>query len=106
MLYEPDESVTVIFAFGRSRITVSFWPEVTPLPAAPGKRAVGKVCVPTAVNWPELTMGTIGGCPLFQLVKVPQSPLLSFIQTAGTKESFKYSISPWATSTSRLAVVL
>ena len=50
MLCVPVESVTVIFAFGRSSMTVSFEPEVGPLPAAPGNRGVGSVWVPIGVN--------------------------------------------------------
>ena len=41
MLCVPVERVTVMLAFGRSRMTVSFCPEVGPLPAAPGSRGVG-----------------------------------------------------------------
>ena len=41
MLCVPVERVTVMLAFGRSRMTVSFCPAVGPVPAAPGSRGVG-----------------------------------------------------------------
>src|SRR5438105_2320682 len=112
MLYEPLESVTVIFALGRSRITVSFTPEVIagPLPAVPGKRGTGSTPPHIAGYWPAAVYGAVGagspfawlpiGCPLFQFGIEPQSPLESFHQTAGTIKSFTFSISPWATSPS------
>ena len=50
MLYVPLESVTVIFALGRSRMTVSFTPDVIagPLPAVPGNRGTGSTPPDTA----------------------------------------------------------
>src|SRR5829696_997182 len=102
MLCDPVERVTVMLAFGRSRITVSFCPDVGPLPAAPGSRGVGSVCVPIGVNCPGDEIGTIGGCPLFQFASVLQLPLLSFHQSAGISWSFRYSRPPWTTSKSRL----
>src|SRR5262245_2775177 len=118
MLYVPVESVTVIFAFGRSRIMVSFTPDVTagPVPAVPGSRGVGSVCVPIGVNWPVPVVhvphegtaggpaGAITGWPLFQFASVLQSPLESFHHTAGTRLSFRYSTSPRDTSTSIFVV--
>src|SRR3954463_15136039 len=106
MLCEPLDRATVMFAFRRSRMTVSFCPEVGPVPAAPGSRGVGNVCVPTGVNWPGEEIGTIAGWPLFQLVSVLQLPLLSFHQSAGISWSFRYSRPPWATSRSRLLLPL
>src|SRR5207253_9899236 len=91
-----------LFAFGRSRITVSYWPDVEPLPAAPGSRAVGSGPVATGVNCPDMIGGWTGVCPLFQFASRLQSPLLLFIHTAGTRESFRYSISPCEISKSRL----
>src|SRR3954470_5930774 len=90
ILVDPFERVTVIVALGRSRMTVSFWPDVGPLPVAPGKRFVGKGAVATGATCPAPVTGATTGSPLFQfLPAVPsphvsdQSPLLSFIQTAG-----------------------
>ena len=66
MLDVPVESVTVMFALGRSRMTVSLSPEVTagPVPASPGKRGVGSVCVPKGAN-----------CPV-PVVQVPQDGIV------------------------------
>src|SRR3954465_10520798 len=106
MLEVPLESVTVIFALGRSRITVSFTPDVIagPIPAVPGNRGTGSTPPETAGYWPAAVYGAVGagspaewlpiGRPLFQFVIVPQSPLELFHQTAGTIMSFTYSISP------------
>ena len=52
MLYVPEASVTVMLALGRSRMTVSFCPEVVPVPAAPGNRGVGKGPVAAGNTWP------------------------------------------------------
>src|SRR3954466_5356404 len=102
MLCVPVESVTVMLALGRSRMTVSFDPAVGPVPAAPGRRGTGSGPVATGVNCPGEAIGTIAGWPLFQLVSVLQSPLESFHQTAGMSWSLRYSTPPWTTSRSRL----
>src|SRR6185369_17097143 len=123
--YEPVESVTVMLALGRSRMTVSFTPEVTagPLPAVPGNRGTGSVVEPTTGVMFGNTGGLYGpvcvwlsnvlvtsyvcsGCPLFQLVIVPQSPLASFHHSAGTSISFSRSMPPLSTSASIALVVL
>src|SRR5262245_28962477 len=115
----PDESVAVMFALGRSKMTVSLRPEVTagPVPAVPGSRGVGRICVPIGVSCPVPVLqlphdGTPGGpgggttgWPLFQFVSVLQSPLLSFIQTAGMSWSLTHSLSPCETSTSVLEAI-
>ena len=90
----------MIFALGRSRITVSYWPEVGPVPAAPGRRATGNGPVVNCGAWPAPTCGATIGWPLFQLVSVLQSPLESFHQTAGTSVSRTNSMSPCETSPS------
>jgi hypothetical protein len=90
----PEESVTVMLAFGRSRMTVSCWPEVVPLPAAPGRRGVGNGPIAAGVTCPGPVTGVTGVCPLFQFASVLQSPLLSFIQTAGMSWSFRNSTPP------------
>ena len=105
MLCEPVESVTVMFAPGRSRITVSFDPAVGPLPAAPG------IAPPAAGrherrSCPGICGGAMGVCPLFQFASVLQSPLELFIHTAGMSWSFTHSISPRETSTSVFDVLL
>src|SRR5262245_30152556 len=106
MLNDPAERVTVMSAFGRSRMTVSFCPEVGPLPAAPGSLGVGSGPVAAGGNCPGAEGGATAGCPLFQFASVPQSPLLSFHQTAGTSWSFRYSTPPWTTLKSRLLLPL
>ena len=59
------------------------------------ERSEGATC-------PAPGTGRVGVCPLFQFVSVLQSPLLSFIQNAGTRLSFRNSTPPLATSPSRL----
>src|SRR5258705_12430083 len=93
MLCVPEESVTVTLVAPRSNMTVSF---------ALGRRGVGRVCVPIGVNWPGPGTGGVGVCPLFQFASVDQSPLESFIHTAGLSISLRYSIPPWATWTFHL----
>src|SRR5262245_11289531 len=102
MLYDPAERVTVMSAFGRSRITVTVCPEVVPVPEAPRSLGVGSGPVASGGNCPGEAGGTIAGCPLFQFASVPQSPLPSCHQTAGISWSFRYSRPPWTTSRSRL----
>src|SRR5687767_14104179 len=102
MLCVPVERVTVMLALVRSRMTVSLRPEVTPELAAPGRRGVGRVCVPTGVTWLGPVTGATGVWPLFQVARVLQSPLVSVIQTAGSSWSLRYSMSPRRTFTSRL----
>src|ERR1044072_3148495 len=112
MLYEPLDNVTVMFALGRSRITVSLTPEVIagPLTAAPGSRGAGNTPPDIAGYWPGAVYGAVGagsplawlpiGRPLFQFVIVPHSPLELFHQTAGTIMCATYSISTRETSPS------
>src|SRR3954453_9032478 len=104
MLCVPEEIVTVMLALGRSMMTVSFWPSATDAPAAPGRRGVGSGPDPIGVSCPGDITGAGGACPLFQFVSVDQSPLESFIHTAGTRKSFTYWMSPCDTFTSTGAI--
>jgi hypothetical protein len=61
MLCAPVDSVTVMLALGRSRMTVSFEPAVGPVPAAPGRRGVGSGPVATGVTWPGPVTGATAG---------------------------------------------
>src|SRR4051812_8511816 len=99
MLVVPEECVTVMLELARSRMTVSLEPAVGPEPAAPGSRGLG-MTPGCGVSWPAGVMGVGAGCPLFQLDIVAQSPLESFIHTAGTRLSLRASMSPCETLTS------
>src|SRR5947208_2092393 len=85
-----------MFAFARSRITVSL---------TPGKRVAGSA-LEVGGAWPGALIGATGVSPLFQFASVLQSPLVLLSQRAGTRWSFTYSIPPCATSTSTFAVPL